>query len=254
MTLSKRTILISQHSGFSLIEMAVVLMILGTLMSGVLVAISQTMESSRRSSALAQLRQVEDALYGYAQTNERLPCPATHTSGGRQSPDTVAGNCTTLHGFVPAGTLSLFGPTNDDGLLLDPWQNPIRYSIAPLDSDSDGNYDFANALDLASLFATPALITAGVANMLRICDINACSGMTISDMVPALVYTLGPDWATFSSADEIENAETTLGTYAIANDSQFVVAGYTEDIFDDQLIWLSPYVLFNRMISAGKLP
>lgn len=242
------------QSGFSLMEMAVVLMILGTLMSGVLVAVSQTTENNRRSSALAQLRQVEDALYGYAQTNERLPCPATNTSSGRQSPDTATGNCTTAHGFVPAATLNFFGPTNDDGLLLDPWQNPVRYSIASLDSDSDGNYDFANTQDIASLFTTPALISAGVANMLRICDTSACAGAVVADLVPALVYTMGADWASFTSANELENAEATMGNYAIANDNQFVVTDYSEDLYDDQLNWLSPYILFNRMISAGKLP
>jgi hypothetical protein len=52
----------------------------------------------------------------------------------------------------------------------------------------------------------------------------------------------------------VENAEGTLGIYAIATDNQFVSTDYAEDLFDDQLIWLSPYVLFNRMISAGRLP
>jgi hypothetical protein len=65
---------------------------------------------------------------------------------------------------------------------------------------------------------------------------------------------MGADWATFTSADEVENAEGTLGIYAIATDNQFVSTDYAEDLFDDQLIWLSPYVLFNRMISAGRLP
>lgn len=244
----------TRQSGFSLMEMAVVLMILGTLMGGILVAVSQTTENNRRSAAVAQLRQIEDALYGYVQTFERLPCPATNTSFGRQAPDTLTGNCTTTHGFVPAATLNLFGATNADGLLLDPWQNPLRYSIASRDYDSDGNFDFANVTDLGALFTTPTLITAGVASMLSICDSANCAGTIISDLAPALVYTMGADWATFNSADEVENAEGTLGTYAIATDNQFVSTTYAEDLFDDQLIWLSPYVLFNRMITAGKLP
>jgi prepilin-type N-terminal cleavage/methylation domain-containing protein len=246
--------LCKRQSGFSLMEMAVVLMILGTLMGGVLVAVSQTTENNRRSAAMAQLHQIEDALYGYVQTFERLPCPATNTSFGRQAPDTLTGNCTTTHGFIPAATLNLFGPINADGLLLDPWQNPVRYSIASRDYNGNGNFDFANAVDLTALFTTPTLVTAGIANMLSICDSANCAGTVISNLVPALVYNMGADWATFTSADEVENAEGTLGIYAIATDNQFVSTDYAEDLFDDQLIWLSPYVLFNRMISAGRLP
>lgn len=72
------------HRGFSLIEMAVVLLILGTLMSGVLVAVTQTTESNRRSNARTQLRTIEEALYGYAQAFGSLPCPASVTSAGAE--------------------------------------------------------------------------------------------------------------------------------------------------------------------------
>lgn len=254
MSFSQRKIMRGRDSGFSLMELAVVLMIVGTLMSGILVAVSQTTENNRRTTAMAQLRQIEEALYGYAETHERLPCPATNTSSGRQSPDTLAGNCTTSHGFVPAATLNVFGSTNADGLLLDPWQNPVRYSLAPLDDDGDANYDFANSADLAALFATPANITSGSADMISVCDSENCAGTAIADLAVAVVFTMGADWATFSSANETENAGTTLGSYAIAADLEFVLANYAEDQFDDQLVWLSPYILFNRMINAGKLP
>ena len=50
------------ESGFSLIEMAMVLVIIGTLMGGVLVAVSQTTENSRRATARNQLREIETAL------------------------------------------------------------------------------------------------------------------------------------------------------------------------------------------------
>src|SRR5688572_3297209 len=115
--------------GFSLIEMAMVLVILGTLLGGVLVAVSQTTENGRRTTARNQLREIEAALYGFAQVNGRLPCPALHNSNGYESP-LGGGNCANSHGFVPVTTLNLNGAINSDGLLLDPWQNPVRYSVA----------------------------------------------------------------------------------------------------------------------------
>ena len=41
------------------------------------------------------------------------------------------------HGFVPATTLGIAGPRNDDNLLLDAWSNPLRYSVTASDVDGD---------------------------------------------------------------------------------------------------------------------
>jgi len=233
-------------SGFSLIEMAVVLMIVGTLLSGVLVAVSQTMESGRRSNALAQLKLVEEALYGFAQANGRLPCPALVGGDGREAP--VGGSvCTAWHGFVPTRTLDIFGQVNANGLLLDPWGNPYRYSVA--NYNSAGNRAFTSATALRNLFDNnPVAIgtLAGNAEVICISDAVNCTGTILADNVPAVVFSMGADWASTTSATELENSDGT--------DNQFVSTGYAEDLFDDQLVWLSPYVLFNRLISAGKLP
>lgn len=243
----------SQH-GFSLMEMAVVLMILGTLMSGVLVAVSQTTENNRRTNSLVQLRQIEEALYGYAQTNGRLPCPAIFTAvaadKGREDPQ-GGGACTEPHGFVPVATLGFYGPTNDDGLLLDPWQNPVRYSVAEYDDNGDSIPDFTSDAGISDLFSTGNLVADP--DLLRVCDSDTCGGDILADTVPALVYSMGANWATYTSADEQENA-TAAATYPISDDNDFVSTSYSEENFDDQIIWLSPYVLFNKLISAGQLP
>lgn len=238
------------ESGFSLIEMAMVLMIIGTLMGGVLVAVSQTTENSRRATARNQLREVETALYGFAQINGRLPCPAINNSNGYESPIT-GGPCTSAHGFVPTTTLNLNGAVNSDGLLLDPWQNPLRYSVA-----TTGNPEFTITTSIKIFFTNGG--TLSPANMLKVCSSSACaSGTELATMLPAVVISMGADWSSYTSANEQANAgngSTKLGVYNIANTDEFVSAEYAEDQFDDQLVWLSPYVLFNKMISAGKLP
>lgn len=238
--------------GFSLMEMAVVLMILGTLMSGVLVAVSQTTENNRRSTAQAQLRQIEDALYGYAQTNGRLPCPASTTSAGLEVASGTGCNASWWYGFVPAATLGLYGSTNGDGLLLDPWQNPYRYAIAQYQYLS--NYVFTSTANLDLFYNSGTAL--GTGGMLRVCTASTCNAAEIrSNQAIAVVLSMGADWATCTSTNEIENAcETASGGYNLPADPDFVVTDYAEDLFDDQLVWLSPYLLFNRMISAGKLP
>jgi hypothetical protein len=79
----------------------------------------------------------------------------------------------------------------------------------------------------------------------------------LSDTVPALVLSMGANWANCAtaSANEVENScEDVLGVFDLPADNNFVVTDYSEDNFDDLVLWLSPYLLFNRMISAGKLP
>ena len=245
-----KIIRLNQSNGFSLIEMAIVLLILGLLLSGLLITIANSTSNGRRSMTEMQLEQIEEALYGYAQAYGRLPCPATGASNGRASPEDGTA-CNVSHGFLPAVTLGLSGSMNNDSLLLDAWQNPYRYSVSTL--AVAGNNAFTNATGLTNLFADMTQLTA--ANMLRVCDISDCSGDIYTNLAPAVVISMGPNWATFTSNNEIKNAgEAVLDGYPVTNTSDFVSADYNEQSFDDQVVWLSPHVLITRLIRAGRLP
>jgi prepilin-type N-terminal cleavage/methylation domain-containing protein len=227
-------------SGFSLLEMAVVLLIVSILMSGVFVAISDSAGSARRSATLSQLRQIEEALYGFAQSQGRLPCPATASSNGYED---TSGGCAGGHGYIPNATLGLYGQVDSNGVLVDVWQNPLRYAVA-----TTGSPDFTDSSSIRNFFGTGAPVTA-LAQTIKICSTIAggtCTGAAvITDTAPAVVFSMGANWNSFTSVQETENADL---------DATVVSATYSEAQFDDQLLWLSPYVLFNRMLSAGKLP
>lgn len=262
MTIIRRSF--SRSSGFSLMEMAIVLMIMGILLSGVLISVSQTTLNARRAAALAQMRQIEDALYGYAQTTGRLPCPAVADGTGQESP-AGGGDCTMTHGFVPVTTLGFSGSVNADGLLLDPWQNPYRYSVASSDSTPAPSPVFTTASSIEAFFLAGTTIDPNSPGnaLMRICRAVTCSATEVlTSIAPAVVLTTGEDGASTTSAAELDNANNsspltgsvTSNTYYVNDDFDFVSADYIEDQFDDQLVWLSPYVLFNRMVSAGRLP
>ena len=61
--------------GFTLVEMAVVLLILGLLVAGAIGPLETQLEARDRAAALTLLERARDALYGYAVTHGRLPCP-----------------------------------------------------------------------------------------------------------------------------------------------------------------------------------
>ena len=64
------------NRGFTLIEMAIVLMIVGLLLGGMLVPLSAQMDQRNISDTQKSLSEIKEALIGYAMANGRLPCPA----------------------------------------------------------------------------------------------------------------------------------------------------------------------------------
>jgi prepilin-type N-terminal cleavage/methylation domain-containing protein len=243
------------HSGFSLLEMAVVMVIVGLLLGGLFSAIGDSTQTKRRSDATAQINLVEEALYGFAQANGRLPCPATIASVGQEAP-VGGGACTAAHGFVPALALGLQGSINTQSLLLDPWGSPLRYSVADL--SVTGDRAFTSAAGIAKLFGNTALMVPG-ANMLCVSSTTACGATVQSNIVPALIYSLGADWSDFASVLEVENVTPAVispGWGNVANNN-FVSTTYSDEganQFDDILVWLSPNILFSRLVTAGQLP
>lgn len=222
--------------GFSLIEMAIVLLIVSALLGGLLISIGTTREINNRNAAEADIAEIVEALYGFAQATGRLPCPATAASNGVEV-------CPTAHGFVPSATLGLSGRLNADNLLIDDWLGAYRYSVSTV---------LANAFT-TNMSTRPInqLITGAD---LQICDVPACTNV-LADNLPAVVLSLGKNWADFNSTNEVENSgEATVSGYRMPTDTTFISTGYIEDSFDDIISWVSPSVLISRLVAAGQLP
>ena len=231
-------------AGFSLVEVAVVMLIMSLLLGGVLSSLTVTREMNNRAEVESQLDEVAEALFGFAQATGRLPCPATAASNGLEAP-AGGGVCTQQHGFVPSVTLGLTGSVNNDGLLLDSWRSPLRYSVTTANGSA---FTTANGMRTTTMgLLTPDL---------RVCDAAAC-GNVIANSAPVVLLSLGADWASFNNADvdATENSgEVTVDGYRLGNDNDFVQADYIEDTYDDLISWISPSILYTRLIAAGQLP
>ena len=268
-------------AGFSLIEIAIVLLIIGLISTAILVPLGGAFEQSRRRATTLQLEEVNRALIGFAVAKERLPCPASGTSAGAEAPP-GGGACTgadahgTAHGFVPAATLGLFGEVNADGLLLDSWGNPIRYTVTQVNTDPGRGPDFTTqggmrATGLSNLRANIVICTRAAQH--DHCPESSGDGNTVrANEIPALVLSLGADWREFSGADQLANAgeRKTGGTYTsvistasgfdypVPGDNIFVSNAFNqidgEGKFDDIVMWLSENILYTRLIQAGVLP
>jgi prepilin-type N-terminal cleavage/methylation domain-containing protein len=120
----------SQHrtcqAGFTLIEMAIVVVIVGILISIAATVLPSLINSSKIRKARAILEKADYAIQGYISANGQCPCPDT-TGDGRE--DRTAGanppvddTCAAYVGALPYATLGLSSGA-------DVWQNPIRYGV-----------------------------------------------------------------------------------------------------------------------------
>lgn len=116
--------------GFSLIEMAIVLVVIGIVLSGGLLAVSPILQSSKESETSARMDRIEQALTLYVIRYGCLPCPAepatasgganagwSHGAAYYNSGCTTACDATTVasQGVVPWVTLGLSEAEGRDG-------------------------------------------------------------------------------------------------------------------------------------------
>ena len=252
-----------RQKGFSLVELAIVILIMGLVLGGLVMPLGAQRQNAKIRDTQTQLEAVETAVGGFALVNGYLPCPATPASNGLAAPS--SGGCAAQHGFVPATTLSLDGARNADNLLLDPWGSPLRYSVTASDADANGSWDFVTpgamqAVTMPALQPDLVVCATAAGSSATAC---ASAGVTLTDQSPAIVYSLGKDWSSFTSADQLENVGTTAGggasgtNYPVAADIVFVSRARSDadsSAFDDQIRWLSASSLYHVLVAAGRLP
>lgn len=119
--------------GFSLVEMALVLLIVGLLAAVFLPATNTFLENNRRKETRAKLEALEQAMVRFVMVNRRLPCPAdgiqgtaNPTSGVEQRNGAVTpATCTAMAtGVVPWRSLGV--PAD---AAMDAWGNLITYRV-----------------------------------------------------------------------------------------------------------------------------
>jgi type II secretory pathway pseudopilin PulG len=210
--------------------------------------LSTQVEQRRIDETQKALEEIKEALIGYAVANKRLPRPATSATNGAENPAPCP-NDAACSGFIPWTTL---GVTK-----LDSWGKIIRYSVTP---------DFANADITLTTFTNRKVLTrdptTGATSYL-IGRATACDAATPQCGAPAVVFShgkrrLGTTDAGVAIPDDTatnldEDANNTGPTdYYQRTPSENTAA--TGGEFDDIVTWLSPNILFNRMVAAGKLP
>lgn len=239
-------------TGFTLVEMAIVLALMALVLGVSLTVISTQLDQRRIDDTNALLSDARDALIGYALSHTAsdghpyLPCP-DRMSGGSGSnvandgvEDRTAGACDTQEGNLPWVTLGIAPQT-------DAWNNRLRYAVTAAFSNSLTGMQLTSAGNLNvndAATGSPAVIVTAVPAIILSHGKNGSGAINATGNANAMPPATNTD----------ETANTDLNTTFVSHTIAFSKDNAPGGEFDDQVSWLSPNILFNRMVQAGRLP
>ena len=234
----------NMNAGFTLVEMAVVLMIVALLLGGLFVPISEQIDQRNRAETEKRLEEIKESLVGYALSHGYLPCPAKSAVDGMEDRDGASCRDGKRVGHLPWAEL---GVTNLDG-----WDRQFRYSVALAYADS------ATKITLSPLTGGDIIIKSRDkdGNIVNLSNLNT---------IPAVVVSMGSNgfWGYSANADQLADASATNIDEDINGNGDGKVffsrttalnSAATGGEFDDLVVWVSPNVYINKMVSAGQLP
>lgn len=221
--------------GFTLVELAVALAIVGLLLGMLIVPLNTQVDQQRISDTQKQLNLITEAILGFAVANGRLPCPATpgtaNTAAGAGSENKPGTTCTLSDGVLPWAALGL--PETDA------WGRRFTYRVTTAMADDP----------TGGLQASFTLTDNGGMTIK-----SSAGGVTIASNIAAVVVSHGKNGLgayqttgvqiAGAAGDELENANA---------DANFV-SKIPDPAFDDLVAWVSPNVLKSRMVAANRLP
>ncbi len=228
--------------GFTLIEMAIVLVIITILIGGLAVPLSAQIQARRIAETNKTLEEAKEAIIGYAMTHKTasskpyLPCPDTSGDGVE---DRSGSGCLNQIGSLPWVTL---GAGDKDA-----WGNRLHYATVNAVTSSDSGI---------SSSVTPA------STWRQVCSSNSCFSGNLAADVPVVLMSHGPNGkgarnyinggylAAPTGVNEVENLD---GDLIYVSRAPFKPSNTSEANleFDDLLIWVSYPLLFPRVCPTG---
>ncbi len=234
-------------AGFSLTELAIVLLIAALLVGGMLMPISAQMDLRNSGETRRQLDEIREALLGFAAVNGRLPCPDTDTDPTAAGYGVEEASCTADaadESYLPWKTLGV----SEFDSWGSPWRNPglprkglWRYRI---------ERKYADAATLRQRILLPGVSTCNSTDpfpddCLRIKNAAGVALNADTERPVAIVFSVGASNQPDGENTSFEANKTGNPTYQ---------ASERTANFDDILVWVSRSTLAGRMLAAGRLP
>jgi prepilin-type N-terminal cleavage/methylation domain-containing protein len=259
-----------RQPGFTLAELAIVLVIVALLLGGLLMPLTMQTDLRRISDTKKSMDEIKEALIGFALANGRLPCPASATAidgvTATAGTELLTGNtCTSVTGVIPWVTLNVAE--------TDQWGRRFTYRVTSIFAHTIAGATFACGPPINPQYSSFALCAVGDMKVQsRNPSTKGLYDMT-SVSLPAVFISAGKNGygaytsqgtlyaaVPASNADETTNA--TAATVAFISRDKADVSSPCSDTagatamceFDDLIAWIPLTTLMNRMVVSGKLP
>lgn len=257
--------------GFTLAEMAIVVLIIGIVMTMGLKMLTANLENSAYSETTNKQERIKIALISYLRSNGSLPCPDT-TVGIAVGTETTPCTTTALQGYgiIPWQTLGLPRDAVQDG-----WGNFFSYRVAnanattvlggvlapPLHSKANQNWTVKSG---TTAFDVESIKSATVFPAYQSLRINTTGGTPESRTAVAVIISHGKNGlgaktvktaaripTAGAGADEVANA--TVGQTIFVRRPVTESPGAAGGPYDDLVFYLTPQDLLQPLISEKTL-
>ena len=273
--------------GFSLVELAIVLFIVGLLMLSLMSTLSSQVEQRSFEDTRRRLEQARELVLSFAIVKGRLPCPARSNSAGMEvrvaDTDAVvadrgkcqdAGGVVDYYGGAPGGAVGGLLPAatigyqqvDSAGFAIDAWSNRLRYVVANMVTNCSGiptTPHFTNSTNLRANGITCQpndLIVCRSATGIVANDCGpAANQIMTTSLVVVIIYSTGKNFASAQTAAIAAAAGRIDEAANLNGDRVFVFhtpnpGGAANGEFDDQFTWITVGELYGKLIAAGALP
>jgi prepilin-type N-terminal cleavage/methylation domain-containing protein len=241
-------------NGFTLVELAIVLVIGGLVLASIVMPLQTQVESRKIQQTSAMIDNAREYLLAFAQSFGYFPCPADAASAGQEpaAADHVSGNCPTWYGFLPARAIG-WTQLDPQGYAVDAWGTAgsrIRYAVSNQTVGGIVNpFTRVNGIALAGNAAL------GSTPLFRVCasgtGVNPgvdCGGaQTLAANAVVVVWSVGANALTGGTTiDEAQNPNPNGGSA----DRVFVSRAQQSAAavpFDDIVNWIPGTVVVTRL-------
>lgn len=240
----------SRAKGFTLIELAVVLVIVGILLGSFIGTFSSRIDSSRVLNTEREMEDIKQVLlaYTFSQSPPHLPCPDIDVPPDGREDREGTGECIVVTpnetlGIIPWVTLGLG--------YEDAWG--MRYSYW-----ADANYSNNAGFNISTGTAGSAIINTRLNDTIEEMVDNAVAliishgkngygGTSIANVVRVF-----PAAGTF--VDELSNLDVDVDYIFMSRSATDQDAATVGGEFDDALGWINAYQIKAKMVETGVLP
>lgn len=246
--------------GFSLVELSVVVLVIGIIMTMGIGAWTANLENQSYAATAQRQAAIKDALGGYLRRNNRLPCPDNDFTApdgveNRTTANDPTTACSTRFGILPYVSLGLARDAVRDG-----WGNFFSYHVSNNTNTPNSGGSWSDNRD----WTISANFRSGNTGTLTVNDRNGATVTAIATGVVATVvshgrngfgaYSTGGTRNTLPAAgtDELDNTNGTADTTYFRREATTDDAA-TGGAFDDQVLFLTANDLLEPLFRDGTL-